>query len=85
MLQEISDVLTKDHLLISIAAGYPIARINANLGKSGTRIVRVMPNTPALVGAGVASLTPNSACTAVDRKIAEMIFSSIGVTYECVE
>lgn len=49
------------------------------------RIVRVMPNTPALVGAGAASLTPNSACTDVDKQIAELIFNSIGITYECKE
>ncbi len=50
VLDEIRPAVTSDHLLISIAAGVPLARLQAALGE-GARVVRVMPNTPALVGA----------------------------------
>src|SRR5271169_2405220 len=48
-LAEISGAFTKNHLLISIAAGVTISKLE-NLLPTGSRVVRVMPNTPALVG-----------------------------------
>ena len=53
VLGEIAPALTPAQTLVSIAAGVPIARIRAALGDAKPAIVRVMPNTPALVGAGV--------------------------------
>ena len=50
LLKEISTELTEMHLVLSIAAGVTIGRIEAAL-KPGARVVRVMPNTPALMGA----------------------------------
>ena len=49
VLQEISPHFSKKHLLISIAAGVTIARLESGL-PSESRVVRVMPNTPALIG-----------------------------------
>src|SRR5215831_17377862 len=49
VLSEIRDNFTEKHLLISIAAGVPLAKLEAGLG-AGARLIRVMPNTPALVG-----------------------------------
>src|SRR5687767_10939377 len=50
VLSEARRHITEKHLIISIAAGVPIARIETNL-PPGARVIRVMPNTPALVGA----------------------------------
>src|ERR1700733_13837491 len=48
-LAEIRDNFTKNHLLISIAAGVTLAKLE-NFLPAGARVIRVMPNTPALVG-----------------------------------
>src|SRR5262249_27429237 len=50
VLTDIREHFTSRHLLISIAAGVPLARLESTLGATA-RLVRVMPNTPALVGA----------------------------------
>lgn len=64
-------------LVISIAAGIRIADLSRWLGGYG-RIVRVMPNTPALVRAGVSGLYAAPATTAADRDAAERILSAVG-------
>jgi pyrroline-5-carboxylate reductase len=56
-LESIKDAVKKDTLLISIAAGVKVAKISAVLGDMP--IVRVMPNTPALVGEGASALFAN--------------------------
>jgi pyrroline-5-carboxylate reductase len=50
LLQELAPVLTERHLIVSIAAGVTLADIEAAAGGKA-RAVRVMPNTPAMVGA----------------------------------
>lgn len=65
-------------LVISIAAGVPIAAIEACL-PSGTRVVRAMPNTPALVSAGATALSAGKNATNADLAIATEIFRSVGV------
>jgi pyrroline-5-carboxylate reductase len=68
-------------LWISIAAGTPIARIATAL-PAGARIIRAMPNTPALVGAGATAVCGNDAATAADRAAALALFDSVGITWE---
>src|SRR5262249_35916747 len=55
VLDETSDSVRAEALVISIAAGVPVAAIQAKL-RSGTRVVRAMPNTPALVDAGATAI-----------------------------
>ncbi len=64
-------------LVISIAAGIRVADLSRWLGGYG-RIVRVMPNTPALVRAGVSGLYAAPATTPADRDAAERILSAVG-------
>ena len=58
VLKEIGEIITEDQIIISIAAGISIDYINKYL-KQSIGIVRVMPNTPALVGAGASALACN--------------------------
>lgn len=66
-------------LVISIAAGITIGTVEEILG-ADKRIIRVMPNTPALVGEGMAVLSPNKNADGADIAHAEEIFSLLGKT-----
>jgi pyrroline-5-carboxylate reductase len=77
VLGEIAPVVTARHLLISIAAGVATATIRAALGKEA-RIIRVMPNTPALVLQGAAAIARGKGLGPDDLAIAEEIFGAVG-------
>jgi pyrroline-5-carboxylate reductase len=68
-------------LWISIAAGTPIAKLERAL-PAGSRIVRAMPNTPALVRAGATAICGNSAATRDDVAAAAALFDSVGIHWE---
>jgi len=74
-LQSVKDAVKPDTLVISIAAGIKVARIAAVLGNIA--IVRVMPNTPALISEGASALFANDKAKPVLDK-AMSIFSSVG-------
>ena len=76
---EIAPHLKPHALVISIAAGVPVAVIEAHLPKA-THVVRVMPNMPALVGAGATAIAAGGHATDEDIEIARQIFASIGMT-----
>src|SRR5512132_1606765 len=63
--KEISKALGSKKLLVSVAAGVPITRIEVNLEK-GARVVRVMPNIACVVGAGAAGFAGGANATAGD-------------------
>lgn len=77
VLDEIAPALDSKKLVISIAAGVPIAAIARRLG-AGVRIVRTMPNTPALVGAGATALAPGANATEADLAQALALFQAVG-------
>ena len=66
-------------LLISIAAGVTIDSMTAWIGGQPA-IVRVMPNTPALVGAGASGLFANEAVSNTQREVAQSIMQAVGVS-----
>ena len=66
-------------LVVSIAAGIPIARLQDWLG-GGLSVVRCMPNTPALLGAGVTGLHAGAGVDAGQRQRADALLSSAGAT-----
>jgi len=53
VIEEIAGMLTEEQTLVSVAAGVPLSRMRESLGAARPALVRVMPNTPALVGAGM--------------------------------
>jgi pyrroline-5-carboxylate reductase len=67
----------QERLFISIAAGITIARLSAGLG-ARARIIRVMPNAPAMVGEGMAALVRGPAATRADELFALKIFNAVG-------
>jgi pyrroline-5-carboxylate reductase len=76
LLPELAPQLSASSLVISIAAGVPLQAIEALL--PGARVVRAMPNTPALVSAGVTALSAGTRATTADRTLATAIFESVG-------
>jgi pyrroline-5-carboxylate reductase len=78
LLEEIAPAIDHRKLVISIAAGIPIAAIARKLG-AGVRIVRTMPNTPALVGAGATALARGAHATDADLEQAKALFQAVGV------
>jgi pyrroline-5-carboxylate reductase len=69
--------VTAEHLVVSIAAGVPTARIEAAL-PAGTPVVRVMPNTPALVDEGMSVLSAGAHATEAHLDEAETLLSPVG-------
>ena len=65
------------HLLVSVAAGVPTARIEAAL-PPGTPVVRVMPNTPALVDEGMSVLSPGAHAGEEHLDEAEELLAAVG-------
>lgn len=74
----------KGKCVISIAAGVSIGSIQQIIGED-TRVIRVMPNTPALVLEGASALAASKACSTEDIERAKNIFSSIGICLEMDE
>ncbi len=79
-------------IVVSIAAGIRIERIEKILykplessGRTRLPIIRVMPNTPALVLSGISGMSPNSQTTPEDLDIAEQILNAMGKVYRCPE
>jgi pyrroline-5-carboxylate reductase len=77
VLAEISGAFTKNHLLISIAAGVTLAKLESLL-PAGARVIRVMPNTPALVGAGASAFAAGKSATPADGELAKKLLSAVG-------
>ncbi|WP_058911502.1 pyrroline-5-carboxylate reductase [Entomohabitans teleogrylli] len=77
VLSEVTSSLNKDTLVISIAAGVTLDQLASALGHD-RKIVRAMPNTPALVNAGMTSITPNALVTPEDIADTLNIFRCFG-------
>ncbi len=119
VLGELKGVWTERHLLVSIAAGVTIGRLEAGLGHGGigdeegrvksvgempgaatepvavpkwtaaqghkARVVRVMPNTPALVGASASAYALGTGARREDGELVKRLLSAVGVAYEVKE
>jgi pyrroline-5-carboxylate reductase len=77
VLQSLCGAVAPDALILSIAAGVPCARIEAALG-GAARVVRAMPNTPALVAAGASAICAGANATATDLDRAEALLRPAG-------
>jgi len=77
LLKEISPYLTRDHTLISIAAGITTSYIEARLNEP-VPVIRAMPNTPCLLGEGATALCRGKYAGQKHEEIALAVFKSIG-------
>ena len=84
VLPGLSGALPADALLISIAAGIS-TRIIERSFPDGSRVVRTMPNTPALVGAGASAIAGGTHATDDDLELTETLFRSVGIAVRVPE
>ena len=77
IVEEIKSELTRDKLIITIAAGITIANMEEWLGDD-SKIIRTMPNTPALVGEAMSAVCPNENVSEEELKYCINIFESFG-------
>ncbi len=77
VLAEIRSAVTRETLFVSIAAGIPLRRLERGLGP-GTRVVRVMPNTPALLGQGVSAVVAGRHASGRDVACVRRMFRAVG-------
>jgi pyrroline-5-carboxylate reductase len=83
-LEQIGEVIPRDALVVSIAAGITLPRLAAGL-PNGQRIVRVMPNTPCLIGRGASCFSLGQQATKDDAELVAALFSAVGVAFEVPE
>lgn len=80
VLRESAPALKDSPLVVSIAAGVTLARLEEAL-PAGARVVRVMPNTPAVVGQSATAYALGSGCRAEDGAWVQRLFSSVGLAF----
>ena len=78
VLGDIVSVFNDEKLLISILAGITTTTLEEGLGGQ-SRVVRAMPNTPALTGQGAAALCPGKYVNEEDRRVAQRLFETVGI------
>jgi pyrroline-5-carboxylate reductase len=84
VLPGLAEAVDPDALLVSIAAGISTGIIERAFA-AGARVVRTMPNTPALVGAGATAIAAGSHATDEDLALAENLFLSVGISVRVPE
>lgn len=84
VLTQVAPALSENHLVISIAGGVRTGKMEEIVGGK-VPVIRVMPNTPALVGEGVTALTRGSHATDQHFSLAEALFAAVGRTAEVEE
>jgi pyrroline-5-carboxylate reductase len=84
LLTEIRPVVTNRHLVVSIAAGISLQQLAAGLGTE-RRLIRVMPNTPCLVGASASGYAAGPSATAEDVAIVDRLLKAVGLAFRLPE
>jgi pyrroline-5-carboxylate reductase len=84
VIRDVQSLIKPHHLIVSIAAGVTMDRLVEELGK-GRRVIRVMPNTPCLIGACAAGYTPGPQATAEDIDLVDRLFNAVGKAYRLPE
>ncbi len=84
VLAELQPMITPDHLVISIAAGVPLATLEAGLGPE-PRLAGVLPNTPALVGEGASAFCLGASGTDLDAALVSQCLGAVGRVFRVPE
>lgn len=77
LMREIRPLLNREHLVVSIAAGATLETLEATFAPE-QRIIRVMPNTPCLVGAGAAAYSLGHYATPADGQLVQSLMNAVG-------
>ena len=85
VLEELRPAVTPEHLIISIAAGISIATLANGLGTDPRRIVRVMPNTPALLGEGASGYCLGPYARPEDDAVVRSCLDAVGLSFRVAE
>lgn len=81
---QLAEVVTPDQLVISIAAGVSLEKIESALSE-GVAVIRAMPNTPCQVGAGAIGFSLGKSVSKGQAAVAKRIFDAVGLSYEVPE
>ena len=84
LLDEIRPHIKPSHLIVSIAAGVTLKQLERGLG-AGVRLIRVMPNTPCLVGASASGYSPDAGATAEDVALVDRLLNAVGKAFKVPE
>jgi pyrroline-5-carboxylate reductase len=84
VLENLRPVVKPEHLVVSVAAGITIASITQWL-LPGVRVIRVMPNTPALLGEGASAYAPGPGVCPEDERVVKSFLDSVGQTVGVAE
>lgn len=84
LLKDLAPLVTTKHLVVSIAAGIPLQTFGQALG-ADRRLIRVMPNTPCLVGASASGYALGGAATPGDAQTVQKLLSAVGIAVEVPE
>ena len=84
LLAEIRPVVTNRHLIVSIAAGISLQQLATGLG-ADRRLIRVMPNTPCLIGASASAYSPGGTATAEDVATVDRLLKAVGLAFRLPE
>jgi pyrroline-5-carboxylate reductase len=84
LLEGIGGSVTERHLIISIAAGVTLRQLADALGKD-KRLIRVMPNTPCLIGASASGYSPGEQATTEDIALVDRLLNAVGKAFRLPE
>lgn len=84
LLADLKKSITQQHLVVSIAAGIPIQYIESRL-QPDIRVIRVMPNTPCLVGLSATAFALGQHATLADGQLVSSMFSAVGKVFQLDE
>src|SRR5262245_43165510 len=84
VLDDVRMMLKERHLIVSIAAGVTLDQLAGHLGGE-RRLVRVMPNTPCLLGASASGYSPGPAATSDDADLVHRLFNAVGTAFRLPE
>lgn len=80
VITEIAPFVSHDQIIITIAPGQTLASLAERFGSDSLKIVRTMPNTPAMVGAGITAVTPNANVTSDELEYVRTILGGFGIS-----
>ena len=80
VITEIAPIVTGKQIIITIAPGQTLSSLAERFGSDSLKIIRTMPNTPAMVGAGITAVTPNPNVTPEELEYVRQILGGFGIS-----